>query len=332
MNRNEVLDGWRGMAILAVLAGHFLSLPYINLGRFGVELFFVLSGRLMGEILFVREENLLRFYWRRFSRIIPALYVFILICYFASQYLPDITIRPESAIAAATFTYNYLRNAGFFGAAVDHTWSLCIEEHTYIFLGVLAFVVRRIKLTPWKISLSLAVFCMLNGAYQSLVEAKSYYDVYWKTDTRAAGILLGCGLYCLYLDKPMWFDRITGNVIILLFIAALVLSLNIIPDAIKYSAGTTALAVSVTFLDRLPSLLKILISNPLFRYFGIASFSLYIWQQPFYVLIPQFGMPTMFLGALIFGLGSYYLVETPCRRVLNKFQMKAIAKPIESSL
>ncbi len=292
----------------------------------------MLSGRLMGEILFVREENLLRFYWRRLSRIIPALYVFILICYFASQYLPDVTIRPESAIAAATFTYNYLHNAGFGGAAVDHTWSLCIEEHTYIFLGVLAFVVRRIKLSPWKISLSLAVFCMLSGAYQSLIEAKSYYDVYWKTDTRAAGILLGCGLYCLYLDRPKCFDWITRNVVVLLFMAALVLSLNPIPDAIKYSVGTTALAVSIIFLDRLPGWLKTFISNPLFRYFGIASFSLYLWQQPFFILTPQFGVPTMFLGALIFGLGSYYLIETPCRRVLNKFQMNVIAKPIESSL
>src|SRR5262245_65289113 len=76
--RLTLLDGWRGTAVIFVLLGHFLPVPLFNAGRFGVELFFVLSGRLMGELLFIRRESLPRFYWRRFTRIAPALYGYIL--------------------------------------------------------------------------------------------------------------------------------------------------------------------------------------------------------------------------------------------------------------
>ncbi|MBB6484382.1 acyltransferase family protein [Rhizobium lusitanum] len=61
------LDGWRGLAILIVLTGHFggdTVLP--GLASAGVDLFFVLSGRLMAEILFVRKIPLRLFFFRRF--------------------------------------------------------------------------------------------------------------------------------------------------------------------------------------------------------------------------------------------------------------------------
>ena len=52
------LDGWRGMAILLVLIGHFYPIKAMNLGTLGVDLFFVLSGRLMADILFVQKAKL----------------------------------------------------------------------------------------------------------------------------------------------------------------------------------------------------------------------------------------------------------------------------------
>jgi peptidoglycan/LPS O-acetylase OafA/YrhL len=76
--RLSALDGWRGLAILGVLFDHFVTKSGINLGRFGVELFFVLSGRLMAEILFVQKMPLNVFFLRRFSRVYPALFVFVL--------------------------------------------------------------------------------------------------------------------------------------------------------------------------------------------------------------------------------------------------------------
>jgi len=68
------LDGWRGLAILIVLTGHFGGYRVLpDLAPTGVNLFFVLSGRLMAEILFVRKTPLGPFFFHRFSRVYPGL-------------------------------------------------------------------------------------------------------------------------------------------------------------------------------------------------------------------------------------------------------------------
>ena len=52
LSRVDYLDGWRGIAILLVLMEHFFGVREINVGRMGVDVFFVLSGMLMSNILF----------------------------------------------------------------------------------------------------------------------------------------------------------------------------------------------------------------------------------------------------------------------------------------
>jgi len=58
------LDGWRGAAIALVILGHFF-LPNTGVASTGVEVFFVLSGRLMAEILFIESYPLKRFFLKR---------------------------------------------------------------------------------------------------------------------------------------------------------------------------------------------------------------------------------------------------------------------------
>ena len=72
-----VLDAWRGTALVLLFIGHFFPIYRWDCGALGVELFFVLSGFLMGKILFVRKTPLKTFYQRRISRIFPAAYVFL---------------------------------------------------------------------------------------------------------------------------------------------------------------------------------------------------------------------------------------------------------------
>jgi Acyltransferase family len=73
------LDGWRGIAIVLVLLGHFAPVDAANLGTLGVDFFFVLSGRLMAEILFIKRVSLPAFYLRRFSRVYPGLLAFVVL-------------------------------------------------------------------------------------------------------------------------------------------------------------------------------------------------------------------------------------------------------------
>src|SRR5438552_18950079 len=84
------LDGWRGLAIVLLLIGHFFPVPGINFGAVGVNLFFVLSGYLMGGLLFVDHTPIPKFYRRRIARILPA-HLFFLACIvlvFAASRLP----------------------------------------------------------------------------------------------------------------------------------------------------------------------------------------------------------------------------------------------------
>lgn len=329
MQRLGILDGWRGLAIIAVLIGHFTPLPFINLGRFGVEMFFVLSGRLMGELLFIREENLARFYWRRFTRVAPALYGYILVLILFSLLTAiDLGINERSLFAASTFSYNYLHNFGYGAANFDHLWSLCVEEHSYVVLGLVACVLSRqgprVGMRPWMICLGLAAACMLSGLYQSLTTAGGYYEIYWRTDTRAAAILLGCGLHCLHQEQPRLFEWMNGRTLLLLLAMALCLSLYPVKDCIKYTMGTTLLALCIATLERLPQRAKALLASRPLRYAGLTSFSLYLYQQPFAHAITHDNRLPMLGLAVLCGLMSYYLIEQPARRALNDLTARPV--------
>ncbi len=73
----DYLDGWRGLAILLVLQGHFMVIPGWHSGRMGVDVFFCLSGLLMSRLLFQRRVPLGTFYKRRLSRILPAFLLYL---------------------------------------------------------------------------------------------------------------------------------------------------------------------------------------------------------------------------------------------------------------
>lgn len=318
LKRNNLLDGWRGLAIIGVLIGHFMPLPVINAGRFGVELFFVLSGRLMGKLLFVKKEAIREFYWRRITRILPILYSYIILIVSLHFIYPSLVdASSNSVIAAISFFYNYLHGIGYSATVFDHLWSLCIEGHTYLLLGLIAISTRYIDLSPWKLCLILAMFCITHGVYLTVFEGLGYYDVYWRSDTRATGILLGCGLYTLYRERPELFECITPSATVLLVILGTTLSLYPVPDIIKYSAGTFSLALSIITLDRVPLKSKVLLNNRIIGLFGRASFSLYIFQQLFYYNNGKYSFSVLCV-VVITGFMFYYFIETPSRRFLNK--------------
>jgi peptidoglycan/LPS O-acetylase OafA/YrhL len=160
------LDGWRGGAILLLLAGHFTLIPnvaghQIYTGRLGVECFFVLSGRLMAEILFVRKISLEVFYWRRASRILPAMWLFVGSVFLAGWVYPALHVGLGDVAVALSFTANYFIPS----EPLEHVWSLCVEEHAYILLGLIAFLQRRYGLDfkQWLIIVSITCATMLRS-------------------------------------------------------------------------------------------------------------------------------------------------------------------------
>ena len=320
--RLPYLDGWRGVAILTVFAGHFLALPYVNAGRLGVELFFVLSGRLMAEILFVERTPLDLFYRRRIARVWPAMVVFVIAMRLVFTAPNHLLVRWVDVASALSLTLNYICLYFHRMPVIEHVWSLCIEEWAYILLGLLAFVTRRSRHNPLPIIALMAALCVINGVVQS-ESGLDYYAVYWRTDVRIASILMATGMVLLFrqyeITMPGWVSLLAG-------VVGLLLSCEMFPDTLRYSLGTLCFAVAVASIDTAPRWLLQLLSHGAIRQIGLWSFSLYLWQQPFYTLIHTAPRPLLFAGVVGMGLVSFYLVEQPLRRYLNsRWSARALA-------
>ena len=136
--RLDYLDGWRGLSILCVLQGHFLSIPGLDLGGFGVLMFFCLSGRLMSHLLFEKRQSLGLFYRRRLSRIFPAFGLFV-IAMFAMAARDGRVFSLAEFSSTLLFTRTYFPAPGIWatGMPIGHLWSLNIEEHAYLLMSLL---------------------------------------------------------------------------------------------------------------------------------------------------------------------------------------------------
>ena len=186
----DYLDGWRGISIFLVLAGHFSLIPTIHghdlyTARAGVEFFFVLSGRLMANILFINITTIRKFYWRRFSRIFPALLWLV----FALLVSHEISI--SDAVLALTFIANYVPPS----EPLAHVWSLCVEEHSYIILSVIAIISRHRRINVATVLFSISAVAMVSGAIQTWIFHRGYEEVYRHSDVKISSVFIAAAMF-----------------------------------------------------------------------------------------------------------------------------------------
>jgi peptidoglycan/LPS O-acetylase OafA/YrhL len=316
--RSLLLDNWRGWAILLVLSGHFLQQGGDSLGRLGVELFFVLSGRLMADLLFVKNVGLRTFFYRRFSRVIPGSLLFIGSAFLIFSSGVD-ELGKRAALASAAMVINYSQLVGIGSAVTGHYWSLCVEEHSYIALALIAWTLRRTArqslARPATICLALATLMVFNG-WRLWHHEPFYYSVYWRSDVRAATIFMSAGLRLLQVSRPRGFLRAPWIAVAAL-LAALACSSALAPDPVKYSLGSLLIALSINTLEDTYAWARGLLSSRIVGWLGIVSYSVYIWQQPFYNHVDIYhGLP-MLAGAIATGAAIFYWYEEPVREWLN---------------
>ena len=321
--RISYLDGWRGISLICVLIGHFAGLNALEMGPLGVDLFFVLSGRLMAEILFVERFPLKRFYARRFSRIYPALLAFVLIVFFVLMKSP-LKFHAPFVATSLTFTYNYVAAVLHHRTdALDHIWSLCVEEHAYMLLGLIALVSRVRRLPVILIIGVLAAASMIDGVVSSLL-GQNWFDAYWRTDAHVASVLVAAALYLATRRMAgLEASAVASWLAPLCAVMGVAFYGSAFSYRLSYTAGTTLLAVAVCTLDVAPAWMRSLLSNRVLTWVGVLSYSIYLWQQPFYsalALEPRtFGRTLALLaGAIAAGAASFYLLEQPARQFLNR--------------
>src|SRR5262245_30302158 len=180
MMRVPALDGIRGIAILLVLVGHgFSGFVGHTLGQDGVRLFFVLSGFLITHQLLEarssqasRGEQLRMFYARRFFRLFPIYYLFLIV----ATLLNFGGARSFDALYLWTYTYN-MTVAGIDAAmahGVSHLWSLCVEEQFYlVWPWLVVWVASRKRL--WWTTLAVVVASLALRLWL-------LYDDHWRAD------------------------------------------------------------------------------------------------------------------------------------------------------
>lgn len=197
MKRMPALDVLRGIAILIVLIHHYLPEPYKPpLMWSGVDMFFVLSGFLITDILLknVKAENYYKtFYLRRAARIIPLywllLLAFVLVMKIEPEMLGSSFAKHLPFWSYFTFTQNFLYSARNFWRDpwLDVTWSLALEEQFYIFLSI------SVKNLGKKYLAGLSVFLILLAPilrFFSDSPLASYQLPLHRADTLMLGVLI----------------------------------------------------------------------------------------------------------------------------------------------
>jgi peptidoglycan/LPS O-acetylase OafA/YrhL len=321
-----VLDAWRGAAIVLFFIGHFCPIYRWDCGALGVELFFVLSGFLMGQILFVRKTPLKTFYQRRISRILPAAYVFLFAMLGWQLLVTRDLATPLSSISACFLFYvNYLMALNpqlELGLPFVHFWPLCVAEHCYIYLSLLSLFHRKLGIRPlWLIGGSI-LLCFMSAALVGRETNWDYFQVYWRSDCRSASILMGAAAACLASlevgGRKSYMGVPTIGWGLLAICWSIYFRLQSMPEFTKYSAGSALLAAGLLLIFQ-HAKGKLWTLRPLI-WIGTASFSLYLWQQPFYIAIHKGQMTAAYavVGSIMVGLASYFLIEKPTREWINQ--------------
>jgi peptidoglycan/LPS O-acetylase OafA/YrhL len=236
------LDTLRALAILLVMTFHLQDvlpqrlLPIASVGWIGVDLFFVLSGFLIGSQLLKpylagSRPRLGEFYRRRAYRILPA-YLCVLLLYFA---VPVWKEAPglSSAWQFCTFTWNlYMDFPGH--RAFSHVWSLCVEEHFYLVLPVLVLwrmrrpsLAKTVGLIAGLVLLGMAVrWYELVHVVRAVGDAEQVWvpfmkRIYYPTYSRLDGLLMGVTLALMRSFRPGWWAEAMrrGHALLLLGMA-----------------------------------------------------------------------------------------------------------------
>lgn len=324
MKHVPYLDGWRGLAIVLVLQSHFLL---GGAGRLGVCLFFALSGYLMGELLFVKEVRLGTFFERRINRIVPTFWLYVVVAFFLAVWFQARPYRvpADELMSTLFFARTYLpAHESIFAEKwpIGHFWSLNVEEHSYIYLAVLALIARRSRasMRVWLLVGS-TVICLLFNFYYALQAPGDGSPWFVRSEYAALGLIASATLRVahhhtgsmLIRGRTAWITPVS------LALAVICFGFSGSYPMLTMTLGSLLLAVSLNYLSVSHQWLRDFLSAKILRWFGICSFSLYVWQQIFFIAYERGVLQRQIAGLMAIGVGisMFYLYENPVRRYLN---------------
>ncbi len=361
VQRNPALDLVRAVAIVWVMVFHAHVMGYgsafpsfTKWGWVGVELFFVLSGFLIGHQVFKACESaqgfsFADFYLRRAFRILPAFLV-ILVLYFNFPGLREAKdIQPLWQFL--TFTENFLIDYSS-DKTFTHVWSLCVEEHFYL---VFPFIVLcalktsfRMKCAGFLTILFAGIF--LRGGiwlanFSDSIDPVShlarpgyrYFELlYYPSHTRMDGLLFGTTMAAIFVYRPSIWRRVSDHPFAVAIFTLLmgIATWWMFQDRFGFPATTIgfpvlSLALAGTIFLAASRGFRIPLLQPAIEFVAAISYSLYLGHKMSYVVTRNFlhhfpsvkgggELVAYALGTLLIALPLYFLVERPFLKLRNR--------------
>lgn len=345
------LDGIRAIAVIMVLAYH-LKLALFKSGFLGVTVFFVLSGYLITGILIseVEEEgtiDLKNFWLRRIRRLVPAVMSMAVVIIFVSAVVNRIIFTKGckdflASVLGFNNWWQIFNKVSYFEAAgvtspFTHCWSLAIETQFYliyplILLGIYKLVKSRGEGRAKRGLLFAGVTLLL--ALISVILMIVLFDpqqdasrVYYGTDTRAFSLLFGALLAILW-EYRMVPRRLSASVNMVLgsvsFAVLLVMTIAINGSSNFWYRGgqffgTILTVLMVYAVSGRKTWLSRFLSNPVLKWIGDRSYSIYLWHYPIILLISKGIKASWWITLIEIVLSvvlaelSYRFIETPIR-------------------
>jgi peptidoglycan/LPS O-acetylase OafA/YrhL len=336
------LDGFRAVSIALVLASHAASTLHqprnLYVGDLGVRCFFVISGFIITHLLLEEEKktggiSLRLFYARRCLRIMPVYFLFVL-CLAIINATTSLHLPLCNFATALTYTKDFACGQWIDG----HLWSLSVEEQFYL-LWPLILVTAAPK-QRMIVAIALICICPLFRVAYYVSGVSGAFSLF----TNADALMFGCvAATLLHRHRPamvaaLEFWPTVGRVVALCLIAVPIfveahfwLGFLTVPFArTAECVGLTYLIVSYTFVP-VGIGYRVLNLSPM-RFLGVISYSLYIWQQPFFSRPSEYGLenvpllelPWNVMAAFAVANLSYFSFERPLVRLRHRLRPVAV--------
>jgi peptidoglycan/LPS O-acetylase OafA/YrhL len=361
-NRQHSLDILRSMAILLVLMYHYACFTdesafglFGKIGWFGVDIFFALSGYLIGNQIFSRLHqphafSIKVFYMRRFLRTLPN-YLFVLALFY---FVP--IIRERALVTPLWKFLTFTENYHYINSAFSHVWSLCIEEQFYFVMPLLAFVIARYF--PKQMNVWVFVGVILFGisartwnwfTYLQHAGANTGHlyvvNIYYATSARLDELTLGVGIAFIKNHYPLLWNKLKQQTHLFLGIAIAGFGLCIywFHNDFNYAFSPTVLGYLVLAISCTALLLIALSDHPYVQKLKIPgaktlatlSYALYLINKPVMFAIHGYfvkhNLQHSFIGlgitALLWYVAAlllYRVIELPCLNLRDKISKRSV--------
>lgn len=292
VNKNyyQEIDSIRAIAILLVVFFHYEVFNFTG-GFLGVDVFFVLSGFLITKILAETEKKgywLIFFFNKRLRRILPALYLIIIIStiFAFNQFTPFHLERLPNSIIASTFGVSNLffwQESGYFDYSklskpLLHTWSLSVELQLYLFWGFFYyFFINNFK----KFEIFIVLTIILISLFFSIIYSGRSPGFFYFTGFRLYEFAFGSLAFIL---NTKYSNKYFGDLSFLICLIVIILSCQLIGEAYDYNSLLSLIVVLASFIILLSlkniNFFKTVLRNNILTNLGRISYSLYLIHWP----------------------------------------------------